>query len=51
MAWLLTTRGIPQIYYGTEVIMKGDKGINDGWVRLDFPGVSTMQKMLSPMQV
>lgn len=38
MAWLLTTRGIPQIYYGTEVIMKGDKGINDGWVRLDFPG-------------
>jgi glycosidase len=38
MAWLLTTRGIPQIYYGTEVMMKGDKGINDGWVRLDFPG-------------
>jgi glycosidase len=38
MSWLLTTRGIPQIYYGTEVMMKGDKGINDGWVRLDFPG-------------
>ncbi len=38
LGWLLTTRGIPQIYYGTEVLMKGDKGINDGWVRLDFPG-------------
>ena len=38
LGWLLTSRGIPQIYYGTEVLMKGDKGINDGWVRLDFPG-------------
>jgi glycosidase len=35
--WLLTTRGIPQIYYGTEVIMKGISN-PDGWVRLDFPG-------------
>jgi glycosidase len=38
LGWLLTTRGIPQIYYGTEVLMTGDKSINDGWVRLDFPG-------------
>ncbi len=38
LGWLLTSRGIPEIYYGTEVLMKGDKGINDGWVRLDFPG-------------
>jgi glycosidase len=38
LAWLLTCRGIPQIYYGTEVMMKGDKGINDGMVRKDFPG-------------
>ncbi|OIR13253.1 neopullulanase [mine drainage metagenome] len=37
IAWLLTTRGIPQIYYGTEVLMKGVKN-PDGWVRLDFPG-------------
>lgn len=37
VAWLLTTRGIPQIYYGTEVLMKGVKN-PDGWVRLDFPG-------------
>ena len=38
IAWLLTTRGIPQIYYGTEVLMKGEKNPADGWVRLDFPG-------------
>ncbi len=38
LAWLLTSRGIPQMYYGTEVLMKGEKNPNDGWVRLDFPG-------------
>lgn len=37
LSWLLTTRGIPQMYYGTEVIMKGISN-PDGWVRLDFPG-------------
>ncbi|WP_333820051.1 glycoside hydrolase family 13 protein [Ohtaekwangia sp.] len=37
IAWLLTTRGIPQLYYGTEIIMKGISN-PDGWVRLDFPG-------------
>jgi neopullulanase len=37
LAWLLTCRGIPQIYYGTEVLMKGVSN-PDGWVRLDFPG-------------
>ncbi len=37
IAWLLTCRGIPQIYYGTEVLMKGESN-PDGWVRLDFPG-------------
>jgi neopullulanase len=35
--WLLTERGIPQLYYGTEVLMKGISN-PDGWVRLDFPG-------------
>jgi len=35
--WLLTCRGIPQIYYGTEILMKGFAN-PDGWVRLDFPG-------------
>jgi len=37
LSWLLTTRGIPQLYYGTEVLMKGISN-PDGWVRLDFPG-------------
>ena len=37
IAWLLTYRGIPQMYYGTEVLMKGISN-PDGWVRLDFPG-------------
>jgi len=36
-AWLMTTRGIPQMYYGSEVLMKGISN-PDGWVRLDFPG-------------
>ena len=35
--WLLTERGIPQMYYGDEVLMKGVTN-PDGWVRLDFPG-------------
>ncbi len=38
VAWLLTTRGVPQLYYGTEVLMKGEKNPADGNVRLDFPG-------------
>lgn len=38
MTFLLTTRGIPQIYYGTEVLMVGDKGKGDGDLRHDFPG-------------
>ena len=35
--WLLTERGIPQLYYGTEICMKGIDN-PDGNVRLDFPG-------------
>jgi glycosidase len=34
---LLTQRGIPQLYYGTEVLMTGIKN-PDVWVRKDFPG-------------
>lgn len=37
LQWLLTCRGIPQMYYGTEVLMKGFTN-PDGLVRLDFPG-------------
>lgn len=36
LALLLTTRGIPQIYYGTEIGMVGGK--DHGSLRKDFPG-------------
>jgi len=35
---LLTTRGIPEIYYGTEILMGGKKSNGDGDIRHDFPG-------------
>ena len=35
---LLTLRGIPQMYYGTEILMKNFKNPSDAMVRLDFPG-------------
>ena len=43
LAWLLTTRGIPQIYYGTEIGMQNStrpdaKDRGDLQVRDDFPG-------------
>ena len=38
LTFLLTTRGIPQIYYGTEILMDGDKADSDGCLRKDFPG-------------
>jgi len=37
MALLLTMRGIPQLYYGTEILMKNYSN-PDGLVRSDFPG-------------
>ena len=38
LAFVLTTRGIPQIFYGTEVLMS-NKGTEDhGVIRSDFPG-------------
>jgi glycosidase len=38
LAFLLTMRGIPQIYYGTEILMTGTKEEGDGRLRKDFPG-------------
>jgi glycosidase len=38
LALLLTVRRIPQIYYGTEILMNGTKEATDGNVRQDFPG-------------
>jgi neopullulanase len=37
VAFFLTTRGIPQIYYGTEVLMRHN-GDEHGNIRADFPG-------------
>jgi glycosidase len=38
MTLIATVRGIPQIYYGSEIGMAGDKGKGDGDIRRDFPG-------------
>ena len=38
LTWLLTTRGIPSLYYGTEVMLKNFKDPTDAEVRKDFPG-------------
>ena len=38
LALLLTVRRIPQLYYGTEILMNGTKEVSDGYVRKDFPG-------------
>lgn len=38
LALLLTVNRIPQLYYGTEVLMNGTKKVTDGNVRKDFPG-------------
>lgn len=57
IAFLLTSRGIPQIYYGTELLMNGTKEGSDGYVRRDFPGGfagdtinAFTRKGLTPMQ-
>lgn len=38
MAILATVRGIPQLYYGSEIGMAGNKDEGDGAIRQDFPG-------------
>ena len=38
VTFLLTMPGTPQIYYGTELLMHGNKSKHDGYVRLDVPG-------------
>ena len=38
LALLLTVQRIPQLYYGTEILMNGTKEVTDGNVRKDFPG-------------
>lgn len=38
LAFILTTRGIPQIYYGTEMLMEGDSDRGHAEIRRDMPG-------------
>ena len=39
LAYLLTIRGIPQLFYGTEILMDNTgHHKNDGLIRSDFPG-------------
>ena len=38
MSFLMTTRGILEIYYGIEIGMTGNKNVGDGDIRRDFPG-------------
>lgn len=38
MTLIATVRGIPQIYYGSEIGMAGSKSVGDGDIRRDFPG-------------
>jgi glycosidase len=38
MALIATVRGIPQLYYGSEIGMSGDKDKGDANIRQDFPG-------------
>ncbi|WP_235336678.1 glycoside hydrolase family 13 protein [Pontibacter korlensis] len=38
IAYILTTRGIPQLYYGTEILMHNSEKGDHGIIRTDFPG-------------
>lgn len=38
VVFLLTMPGTPQLYYGTELLMHGNKSKSDGDIRLDVPG-------------
>ncbi|MHA6697574.1 glycoside hydrolase family 13 protein [Chryseobacterium sp. A321] len=38
LSLISTVRGIPQIYYGSEIGMRGEKSKGDADIRRDFPG-------------
>ena len=38
LAWTATVRGVPQFYYGTEVLLRGPAERHDGQLRADMPG-------------
>lgn len=48
--FLLTSRGIPQIYYGTELLMHGSKEGSDGFIRLNVPEAEFTREGRSDLQ-
>lgn len=38
ISYLMTSRGIPMVYYGTEILMTGKEEEGHGQIRKDFPG-------------
>ena len=38
IVYILTTRGIPQIFYGTEILLTHKESNSHGHIRKDFPG-------------
>lgn len=38
MTFIATTRGIPQVYYGTELLFNNSEKDDHGTIRIDFPG-------------
>jgi glycosidase len=38
ISYILTTRGIPQIFYGSEILMTHTESDHHGHIRKDFPG-------------
>ena len=38
LTFLLTSRGIPMLYYGTELLTTGGENQGHGFIRTDFPG-------------
>jgi glycosidase len=46
MAFLLTTRGTPMIYYGTELLMTGKENQGHGFIRQDFPTVGQLDHVI-----
>ncbi|MCD4768546.1 MAG: glycoside hydrolase family 13 protein [Bacteroidales bacterium] len=45
ITFFLTTRGIPQIFYGSEILMTHTEGDDHGYIRKDFPGGWTGDKI------
>jgi glycosidase len=50
MALLATVRGIPQLYYGSEIGMNGNKDKGDADIRHDFPVAGLLMRTTHSIQ-